>query len=59
MNIFSWLNKAFENNEPKEAVAVAVKERFNPASTLFATTIIMLSELAKTQEEMLARPGKI
>ncbi len=59
MNIFSWLNKAFENNEPKEAVAVAVKERFNPASTLFATTILMLSELAKTQEEMLARSEKI
>ena len=59
MNIFSWLNKAFENDEPKDAMAVAVKERFNPASTLFTTTILMLAELSKTQEEMLARSEKM
>lgn len=59
MNFFDWLNKAFENDKPKDAMAVAVKERFNPASTLFATTILMLSELAKTQEEMLARSEKM
>ena len=58
MNIFSWLNKAFEDKEPKDAMAVAVKERFNPASTLFATTVLMLTELSKTQEEMLARSEK-
>lgn len=55
MNIFDWLSKAFEDNEPKDAMAVAVKGRFNPASTLFATTTLMLAELSKTQEEMLAR----
>lgn len=59
MNIFSWLNKAFEDNEPKDTLAVAVKERFNPASTLFATTTLMLVELSKTQEEMLARSEKM
>lgn len=59
MNFFSWLNKAFEDNEPKDAMAVSVKERFNPASTLFATAVLMLTELSKTQEEMLARSEKM
>lgn len=44
---------------PKDAMSVKVKERFNPTSTLYATTILMLSELAKTQEEMLARSEKM
>ena len=34
MNFFDWLNKAFENDKPKDAMVVAVKERFNPTSTL-------------------------
>lgn len=59
MKFFDWLNKAFESNEPKDAMAVAVKGRFNPASTLFATTILFLTELSKTQEEMLARSEKM
>lgn len=58
MNIFSWLSKAFEDNEPKDAITVAVKERFNPATSLLATTILMLTELSKTQEEILARSEK-
>jgi len=59
MNFFDWLNKAFENDKPKDAMVVAVKERFNPTSTLFATTTLILAELSKTQEEMLARSEKM
>lgn len=61
MNIFNWFNGAFpvKEGEPKDATAVVVKERPNPASTLFATTILMLAELSKTQEEMLARSEKM
>mgnify|MGYP001068953561 CR=1 FL=1 len=59
MNIFDWLNKAFSNNEPKDAMEIAVKERFNPTSTLYTTTMLMLAELFKTQEEMLARSEKM
>lgn len=47
------------DGEPKDALSVSVKERFNPTSTLYATTILMLSELAKTQEEMFARSEKM
>ena len=48
-----------EDTAPKEAMLVKVKERFNPTSTLFATTTLMLAELAKTQEEMLVRSKKM
>lgn len=48
-----------KDTAPKDAMSVKVKERFNPTSTLYATTILILSELAKTQEEMLARSEKM
>lgn len=59
MNFFNWINNAFKDNEPEDAMKVAVRVQSNPASTLFATTIMMLTELSKIQEEMLARSEKM
>lgn len=59
MNFFSWFGKIADDNELKDAMSASTRERFTPASTLISTSIMVLAELSKTQEEMLARREKM
>lgn len=54
-NFFDWLNKAFEGDSPENPTDITVSAHGTPATSLFAVSALMLSELAKTQEQSLTR----
>lgn len=49
-----WFNFFSQSEDLEYVLAVAIKKRHNPQSTLLATEIRMLSELSKVQEQMIA-----
>lgn len=50
MNIFSWLNKAFEDNKPEYAMTVAVNKP-NAYESLLTTAIIFITSTIETKSE--------
>lgn len=49
MNIFSWFNKAFEDNEPKDAIETIVAP--NAYESLLTTAIIFITTTIETKSE--------